>query len=264
MILTCPECAASYFADDASIGAGRKVRCASCGNVWRAMPEADELEEADEAVAEPEPDVSAAVSPPADDELFEAPIAEAVAETPLEQAADVGRSEQRRREASSPALLWAGLGASIALLLVVGTVFRVDIVQLWPKTASLYAGVGLPVNGVGLTIEKVHGQPSVLDGRSALVVSGEMRNLRSRTLIAPPISIALLDHSGRRLLVKTISADDRIVPPGQTRDFKVSLLNPPAGAESVDVTFAPSPPAHLAPPAIPPTSGSPPIATSAR
>jgi len=264
MILTCPECAASYFADDASIGAGRKVRCASCGNIWRAMPEADEADEADqagEAPPPPEPDLSAAVSPPADDELFEAPIAEPVAEAPFEAAPDVSRSDRRRREANSPALLWAGLGASIALLLVVGIVFRVDIVQLWPKTASTYAGVGLPVNSVGLTIEKVHAEPQLLDGRRSLVVSGEMRNLRSRTLIAPPISIALLDHFGHRLLVKTISADDRIVPPGQSRDFKVSLLNPPAGAEDLDVTFAPAPPGSLA---TQPSPGSSAVASSAR
>jgi predicted Zn finger-like uncharacterized protein len=258
MILTCPECAASYFADDASIGAGRKVRCASCGNIWRAAPEADEV---DEAPPPPEPDVSAAVSPPADDELFAEPIAEPSPEAPSEAAVDVSRSERRRREASSPALLWAGLGASIALLLVVGLVFRVDIVQLWPKTAGTYARIGLPVNGVGLTIEKVHAQPSLLDGRRALVVSGEMRNLRNRTLIAPPISIALLDASGRRLLVKTISADDRIVPPGQSRDFKVSLLNPPAGAEGLDVTFAPPSPGR---PTAQPSPAPPAVASSAR
>src|SRR5678816_3049306 len=49
MILTCPECATSYFVDDDRIpAAGRSVKCSSCGNRWRAMPEG-------EAEAEPQP-----------------------------------------------------------------------------------------------------------------------------------------------------------------------------------------------------------------
>ena len=40
MILTCPECATSYFVDDSKIPeAGREVRCASCGARWHAKHE---------------------------------------------------------------------------------------------------------------------------------------------------------------------------------------------------------------------------------
>ncbi len=39
MDIACPNCAAAYELDDATVGPkGRKVRCAACGEVWRVMP----------------------------------------------------------------------------------------------------------------------------------------------------------------------------------------------------------------------------------
>ncbi|MDB5422733.1 MAG: hypothetical protein JWQ29_149, partial [Phenylobacterium sp.] len=38
MILTCPECATSYFVDDSRVpAAGRLVKCTSCGARWTAV-----------------------------------------------------------------------------------------------------------------------------------------------------------------------------------------------------------------------------------
>src|SRR3954469_19508388 len=43
MILTCPECATSYFVDDSRIGpAGRTVKCSHCGARWTARPDGAE------------------------------------------------------------------------------------------------------------------------------------------------------------------------------------------------------------------------------
>ena len=65
MILTCPECATSYFVDDARIPAeGRRVRCSSCGHRWTAgpdgpIPDVPEIEVATPP-PEPEADITAA------------------------------------------------------------------------------------------------------------------------------------------------------------------------------------------------------------
>ncbi|HSZ50560.1 MAG TPA: MJ0042-type zinc finger domain-containing protein [Caulobacteraceae bacterium] len=50
MILTCPRCATRYLVEDAEVRPeGRKVRCSSCGEEWRAF-----IEGAESAVAPPE------------------------------------------------------------------------------------------------------------------------------------------------------------------------------------------------------------------
>src|SRR6185312_3623916 len=61
MILTCPECATSYFVDDSRISpAGRTVKCSNCGARWTATPEG-----AADAPA-PEPEAAAPAAPAAD------------------------------------------------------------------------------------------------------------------------------------------------------------------------------------------------------
>src|SRR5215471_6364808 len=57
MIVTCPNCETRFLVDDAALGEGRgrRIRCASCGNVWRYSAEAAALHAAvEELVAEAE------------------------------------------------------------------------------------------------------------------------------------------------------------------------------------------------------------------
>jgi predicted Zn finger-like uncharacterized protein len=232
MILTCPECATSYFADDAAIGVGRTVRCGACGSSWRAQSDTLlDLEVEPSEAAEPaftESDEDLLERRPADlsgEELRKAFRAKAV-------------NERRTREAAVQGVVWAGLGAVFVMILATAAVFRLDVVRLWPRSASAYAAVGLPVNAVGLTIEDAHALPSLQDGHPALLVSGVLRNVRSSTVQAPPLSIVLRDKENQPLLARLVSAGDPSVPPGQTRSFAVSLIDPPAGAASVDIDFA--------------------------
>lgn len=240
MILTCPDCSTSYFVDDAKIPeAGRVVKCASCGNRWTAHREIELTSAADTPKLEAATPIAdspgtGADQPAAAPESTDEPRPEPVSRTFRARALD----NRKLREAAATGVIWAGMSAALALMIVVAVVFRVDVVRLWPSTAGAFAGVGLPVNSVGLTIEGVEFEPSLQDGHAALSVSGMIRNVEDRTITAPPLQIRLLDKQGEPVATKIARPADPSVPPGETRHFAIAIIDPPGTAADLEITFA--------------------------
>lgn len=255
MILTCPSCATGYFVPDAAIGPeGRKVRCKSCGNVWKAERADEPLEltvSPEEAPAEPP-----AAEPVAAHHLAGLPP-EALAEAPAEELPKAfrARAEQSRRlkRAAAHGVVWAGLASMFAAILAGAWLFRVEVVELWPRAAAAYAAVGSPVNVVGLQFEAVGARPLANDP-GTVVVSGALRNIRDHEISSPPIRIALLDAHGAEVAHKLLDVRKAPVLPGKVQGFAVLLPDPTAKGVGVDVQFAraaerPKPAAHPAEPA---------------
>lgn len=245
MILTCPECATSYFVDESKIPPeGRLVKCAACGARWTAEPEpepaAEPEAEPDELTfeARPEPEEVAA-------EPVETPAEDVLTGEDLPKVFRAKADETRRvREAAATGIIWAGMAAAFVVLLALAIVFRVDVVRLWPRAAGAYASVGLPVNSLGLTIEGVTAEPSLQEGHAALSVSGMIRNIEGRAIVTPPLRISLLNKEGKPLATKIARAADPRIPPGETRHFALVMLDPPATASDLEIAFAPDAPAH--------------------
>ena len=227
MILTCPECATSYFVDDLRIPrGGRMVRCSNCANRWRAYQDRSEpdVETPAEEMVEDRPLPRPA--PPDDDlEFVAAPV------TPKRRAAP----EAKRR----PTGLYVGLGVAAALAALAGAavVLRQQVVAAMPGAAPLFAAVGLPVNVLGLVIEGVKSQAVLETGRPALSVTGAIRNTRTDPVQAPPIRISLLDKAGKPLSTTLYRPLNGKVPPGAKRYFAVSLAAPPADLHDLEIGF---------------------------
>jgi predicted Zn finger-like uncharacterized protein len=257
MILTCPDCATSYYVPDAAVGQGRKVRCATCGYAWRARPEDDEdtpvpvepprrKARAASAEAEPEAYEEAFES---DEDLYADPLeAEASEagepEAPAEEPPLVAPLPQPRARAREPlgpraiqALAWGGVAAVLVLIAAGLAVFREDVARLWPPSAGAYARVGLPVNVVGLTLQEVRYTRLSQAGRPSLVVSGVMTNIRKAPVSPPPLSIVLFDKGGHVLTGVTSSGAASALAPGAARSFQVTLADPPSAASELEVTF---------------------------
>jgi len=232
MILTCPECATSYFVDDSRIAAaGRTVKCSNCGARWTALPEG----------AEPPPGPAPAPTPsaepapaPAIDELVVDGPPPAVPAEPVRP-----RIAAPRREANGKVMVWAASAVAAVLLIGGAIVFRAQVVQLAPATQAAYAGLGLPVSS--LAIEKVRADPAFQGGRPVLSVSGQIRNLRAEPSDAPPLRVSLLDRLGKPVAVKVARPINAAVPAKAIRHFAISIVDPPASVHDLEVAFEPAP-----------------------
>jgi predicted Zn finger-like uncharacterized protein len=237
MILTCPACASRYFVDEAKLPPqGRQVRCAACGESWRAEPNVDLL------------DLTLDFDPVHDDvaepELAPTTPAEALPKAFRQQV----QAKQRTRAAVAAGVVWAGMAASLMVLILLSVVFRVQVVKVWPRTAGVYAALKLPVNPLGLTPDNVTASQSLQNGHAALIVTGAERNVATQTVAPAPMRVSVYDKSGVRLLTRVVRPSATPIAPGESRAFAASFVDPPmAGVQvGVDFVFEPTRPAARA------------------
>ena len=238
MILTCPECATRYFLDDERFGTGaRSVRCASCGASWKASRE----------------DAAIDLSTPAGPDAAVAKAAEVPEKEKALPQAFRAKAQARRqtRQAVGAGVVWGGLGAAVAALMIGAVVFRIDVVRLWPRTAGAYAKVGLTVNPVGLSPENVLATPGLQDGHVAVMVNGVVRYVETRPRRPTPLRVTLLDKAGKPLVNTIVRIGSAPIDPGKTAPFNASFVDPPAAAVGVQVEFVfEAPVSGAMPPAI--------------
>lgn len=248
MILTCPECATSYFVDDAKVGpSGRVVKCSNCGARWMALPDGVQAP----VPAPPPPPPPPPQAAPIDEVVFEAPPAPAPARTPAP------------RKAAGPVAIWIGAAVAAAVLIAAALVFRTEVVRLLPASEAAYAGLGMPVSS--LVIEKVHADAAFQGGRPVLQVSGQVRNTRDQTANAPPLRVSLLDWTGKAVAARVARPIDAPVPGKAIRYFAVTLADPPVSVHDLEITFESDgkpgpPPVKAVVPSTPSAAPSPPAA----
>jgi predicted Zn finger-like uncharacterized protein len=255
MILTCPECATSYFVDDARIPPkGRTVRCSSCGVKWRAEPEGipegpAERDDSDLFFEEASPAETEAVAvpePEPEPETFIPPIAPPRRREPR---APKPRKPSRQAGKGPTVIAWVSVAAVVVMVAAV-LLGRGVIVSVFPPSNKLFAAIGLPVDRLGLVIDQVKFQPTFLAGRPVLSVTGAIRNTRKQTVSTPALRVSLLDKEGKPLTAKLARPLNPKIPGGATRYFAIAIADPPAGSQKLQVAFEEEDPATqpVAPP----------------
>ena len=237
MILTCPSCATSYFAPDNAIPpGGRKVRCQSCAHVWHATGE-EPLELTADSTS---PSAAGVVSSAPEARTFEdtPPVAPETPAPELPKAFRARAEQQRRlRRAATHGAVWAGLASMFVGLIAAGWLFRVEVVEMYPRAAAAYAMVGMPVNPTGLEFEAVTAR-AVAERPDMVMVSGALRNVRDREIVAPPVRVALLDAHGAEVGHALVRIEGAPVLPGGVKGFAAMIRDPGAHGVDVGVDFA--------------------------
>jgi predicted Zn finger-like uncharacterized protein len=243
MILTCPDCATSYFVDDARIPpGGRTVKCTSCGARWHTSEQSSPpvLEDSDlfddpvaeEAPTPVEPEAPPSEPAPAEDDLIvtgPAPTARPRRPPPPPPKAKPGPSAARTG-------LVAGL-ALLAALAVAGVLFRDQLAAKIPPAAPVYAAIGLPADTLGLAIEGVKAEPAFRAGRPVITVTGVVRNLRAQGADSPAIRVEMLNAKGAPLATRIVRPLEPHVPGKARRHFALAIPDPPKGVQELALTF---------------------------
>ena len=245
MLIVCPSCASEYMIDRGRLGAeGRMVRCASCKGTWFVTPELEQP-------AAPEP---VGESPFRTDDReagnWDAGFTEAVhrgegrdgihagARAPEPRSSRIGSGQlgglaRRMGEAATP------LMAVIGIIVLVSAFWgRAQVVRMFPATAALYAGIGLPVNLRGLEFRTVRSELVGSGGDAVLVVEGEIANISGRDAPVPPIEIGVRGAEGQMLYTWTNDPPRETLATSDTAQFRARLAAPPAEGRQVLVRFA--------------------------
>lgn len=230
MIVTCPSCEAKYRVDAAALAArGNKVKCAACAHSWVVEDEGLTLNEP----VEPSFDADAVAPEPSAPEFDEDP-APSIKEKPA--AAVRARAEQQRRKQAMAVegAGWAGVAACVAVALISAVIFRVNIVQTWPRTAGAYAAVGMDINPYGLEVGML--TASFEDG--GLYVEGVLENITGGERPTVPLNARVLDSHGAVLKSWPVQLESAVLPGGGAERFYTSLDAVPEGAVRVEVIIA--------------------------
>ncbi len=260
MKITCPNCASSYAVADDMLGPnGRKVKCASCSEVWLAKPEPPQV------VIDAEDTRSRTMESDTDPEHmdgFDATVSsdnewsqdgEAVIDDVNAGVSGVPHRHQPGRvklkgESTGPSVFEVWIRRTIAigtptavacglLGLVLAIPLRESVVSIAPDLARLYATVGLDVNVRGITFAPVTAERSVVAGLSVLTIEGAMTNADSVDRQTAPIRFALLAEDGAEIFVWRMDPPTDALIPGQTVPLMGELTAPPETVAAVSVRF---------------------------
>ncbi|MDZ4689726.1 MJ0042-type zinc finger domain-containing protein [Terricaulis sp.] len=243
MILTCTSCSTRYYADDAAIGpAGRTVRCAACGFSWFAEPQLElrTTAEAPDAVRAEAPAVQA--QEPLTRERVERLRRAAEQPGPAPSAAAKFRAQQaermRRERARAAMVVWTATGAALAASATGMVTFRQDVAEVWPRSASAFAALGLDVNVYGLEFYDLAVERAFDGATPILLVSGEVRNIGRDDKLVPPVRVSLRDSNSHEIFELVNAITDQPVAAGGAIPFQIRVENPPTDAVDLEATFA--------------------------
>ncbi len=140
------------------------------------------------------------------------------------------------KPSDQPSLIFAAVVATlIGATALIG--LREKIVRIAPRAAAPYAAVGLPVNIDGLAFADVRSRVEMEGTRKALVIEGEIVNLRRDAHPLPPLEVSVRGSDGQDKYAWTTRAPKARLEGGEKIAFHTRLAAPPEEGAEVLVHF---------------------------
>jgi len=233
MILTCPDCSTRYSVKDDAVGPkGRNVRCSNCSTTWFVSSDPDALllkDNETDAAADSQQTSEAGFSQP---DLVPSGLGAHVA------MRDMTDQRRRSRRLFSVSLIWGVTLAILAAAAVLGYVFRQEVVNIDPRSATIYKAFGIEVTQSGLTFENAVTRSLLVDGQPVLVVNGAVRNSAGNSKTIPLVELSLHSQDGDVLAGWVVEVDTLPLSKGKRVEFSSQYPNPPIDAVSLRYQFA--------------------------
>ena len=235
MQLTCPKCNARYnVAEEVVPPAGRTARCSVCETTWWATPPMLDSFDAKPSKAEVKAKLAALLA----------------AAEKAKKAAKPGPKEAARRKAQGRVNLINGLAIVIPWLLAAcflfgalgsAIIYRSEIVKIWPKTATIFAKLGLPANLYGVDIQSVSVTTTLEAKGPRIEVKGVLKSVSREPEFVPYLKLTLVDPAGNEKLSWMIDPGIEVLQPGVAHRFSSSRTNPVRGPLNAVLVFAEPP-----------------------
>jgi predicted Zn finger-like uncharacterized protein len=135
-----------------------------------------------------------------------------------------------------------GATAIIGLSLIAGAVaslvtWRSDVVRWLPKTASLYAAIGLPVNLRGVVFTAIRTEAGNRNGVQVLTVAGTLVSTSAVSVKVPRLRFAIRSRSGDEIQSWTAPPPKTVLAAGETVLFQSQIEAPSREGAQVLVRF---------------------------
>ena len=244
MLISCPKCNAVYnISSDKIASAGKKFKCAECGQIWTVYPE-DLKDMEPEGVVKPQINVQENTS----EKISDAEIAEMFSR--LSKDTKGLFNEQIEKDEGS---VWARLKRKIHVFMtprtVIGILFtlfsiffmmimycnRYTIVGHIPSMENVYAKLGIQsvYHGKDLKFEDINIRHLDANGQHFIEVSGALFNRGSYMVKLLPIKAVLTDENGH--IVSTVEQDMSAnnLAPEFSAMFRIVMDNPTPQAKKL-------------------------------
>ncbi len=210
---------------------GRNVRCAACDHSWYAKPP-ETLEK--NAQSEEDSGLTRAQVERLRQKAVQNASTRSGPHAELREKQAKRRSRNRVLAASAA---WVVSGLTFAGIANGAVNYRQEVVEFWPKTASVYAMMGMEVNRFGLEFGELTAHRSFDGTTPVLTISGSAINVSEKHRPSPIVRIGLRNEHGEIVHLERVNLLDSVISPGESSTFTAHVVSPPMDSFDLQANF---------------------------